>query len=562
MNSISKFRNSLIFFYFISSCVSAQVLPDSTTKKIDQLFEKWPGNNGPGYTIGIVRNDSLIYSKGYGMANLEYAIPNKPETIYHMASVSKQFTAYCIMLLEQQGKLKLDDDVRKYLPWFPDLQKKITILHLLNHTSGIRDQWDLVVMSGTRMEDVITQEQIIQLLTRQQALNFDPGAEYSYSNSNFSMLAEIVKNVSGKSFRQFVDDVIFKPLGMKDSHIHDNYMEVVTNRAYSYRPLDNVHFANSILNYSNAGATSLFTNIPDMAKWVINFYDPKVGNVETIKKLTTKGILNNGEKISYAAGIAVDEYNGKLRFSHNGADAGYRTAVSVFPDEKLGVIVFSNLSNANPAARVGEITDLFIKPLPKAAVAVQKKLDSSFALITDTLSVLKYMGNYISDEAVRFSYKLNGQQLFWISPGGSFLLAKTQNDTMVMLSNPDVKFLFSTNSTKDTIVDQYWTGNHRKLVKFNLPTTDPVQLDKELKEYTGTYYSPELDTKFSWTLEKHKLKVTNNKSVNLVLDYIQRDRFASGAYFVNFKRDAADQISGYEISTGRVRHLVFTKMGL
>ena len=562
MNSISKFRNSLIFFYFISSCVSAQVLPDSTTKKIDQLFEKWPGNNGPGYTIGIVRNDSLIYSKGYGMANLEYAIPNKPETIYHMASVSKQFTAYCIMLLEQEGKLKLDDDVRKYLPWFPDLQKKITILHLLNHTSGIRDQWDLVVMSGTRMEDVITQEQIIQLLTRQQALNFDPGAEYSYSNSNFSMLAEIVKNVSGKSFRQFVDDVIFKPLGMKDSHIHDNYMEVVTNRAYSYRPLDNVHFANSILNYSNAGATSLFTNIPDMAKWVINFYDPKVGNVETIKKLTTKGILNNGEKISYAAGIAVDEYNGKLRFSHNGADAGYRTAVSVFPDEKLGVIVFSNLSNANPAARVGEITDLFIKPLPKAAVAVQKKLDSSFALITDTLSVLKYMGNYISDEAVRFSYKLNGQQLFWISPGGSFLLAKTQNDTMVMLSNPDVKFLFSTNSTKDTIVDQYWTGNHRKLVKFNLPTTDPVQLDKELKEYTGTYYSPELDTKFSWTLEKHKLKVTNNKSVNLVLDYIQRDRFASGAYFVNFKRDAADQISGYEISTGRVRHLVFTKMGL
>ena len=557
-----QIRNLLIVFCFTSFHVSAQVLPDSTTKKIDQLFEKWPGNNGPGYTIGIVRNDSLIYSKGYGMANLEYAIPNKPETIYHMASVSKQFTAYCIMLLEQQGKLKLDDDVRKYLPWFPDLQKKITILHLLNHTSGIRDQWDLVVMSGTRMEDVITQEQIIQLLTRQQALNFDPGAEYSYSNSNFSMLAEIVKNISGKSFRQFVDDNIFKPLGMKDSHIHDNYMEVVINRAYSYRPLDNVHFANSILNYSNAGATSLFTNIPDMAKWVINFFDPKVGDVETIKKLTTKGILNNGEKISYAAGIAVDEYNGKLRFSHNGADAGYRTAVSVFPDEKLGVIVFSNLSNANPAARVGEITDLFIKPLPKAAVAVQKKLDSSFALITDTLSVLKYMGNYISDEAVRFSYKLNGQQLFWISPGGSFLLAKTQNDTMVMLSNPDVKFLFSTNSTKDTIVDQYWTGNHRKLVKFNLPTTDPIQLDKELKEYAGTYYSPELDSKFSWTLEKHKLKVTNNKSVNLVLDFIQKDKFASGTYFITFKRNNTNQITGYEISTGRVRHLVFTKMEL
>ncbi len=562
MSPISKFRNAFLFFYFISSCVSAQVLPDSTIKKIDQLFDKWPGNNGPGYTIGIVRNDSLIYAKGYGMANLEYAIPNKPETIYHMASVSKQFTAYCIMLLEEQGKLKLDDDIRKYLPWFPDLQKKITILHLLNHTSGIRDQWDLVVMSGTRMDDVITQDQIIQLLTRQQALNFEPGAEYSYSNSNFSMLAEIVKAVSGKSFRQFVDDNIFKPLGMKNSHIHDDHTEVVANRAYSYRPLDNVKFANSVLNYANAGATSLFTNIPDMAKWVINFYNTKVGDATTLKKLTTNGILNNGSKISYAAGIVADEYNGKKRFSHNGADAGFRTAVSIFPDEKLGFIVFSNLSNANPSARAGEITDLFIKPLPKTSAVAPTKLDSSLSKITDTNSVKKYMGNYISDDAARFSYKLNGQQMYWTSATGNYLLAKTQNDTMALLANPEVKFLFSTNASKDTIVDQYWPGNHRKLAKFNLPTTDPVLLDKELKEYTGTYYSPELDTKFYWTLEKHKLKVTNKKNINVLLDYIQKDQFSSGNYFIGFKRNSNNQMAGYEISTGRVRHLVFDKLGL
>ncbi|MEJ0102849.1 MAG: serine hydrolase [Bacteroidota bacterium] len=161
----------------------AQTIPDSITKKIDSLFIKWSTANSPGCTIGIVRNDSLIYAKGYGSANLEYAIPNTPETIFHMASVSKQFTAWSIILLARDGKLNLDDDIHKYLPWFPDMKVKITIRHLLNHTSGIRDQWQLLAISGTRLDDVITQEHIVKILSKQQALNFNPGEKYSYSNS-------------------------------------------------------------------------------------------------------------------------------------------------------------------------------------------------------------------------------------------------------------------------------------------------------------------------------------------------------------------------------------------
>ena len=193
---------SLAFFLTVLSTIiqlSAQPVPDSTIKKIDSLFSKWNNVNSPGCTVGIVRNDSLIFSKGYGMANLEYAIPNTATTVYHMASVSKQFTGYAIVLLAAKGKLHLDDDVRKWLTWFPDLKEKITIRHLLNHTSGIRDQWQLLAISGTRLDDVITQDHIVKILSKQEALNFKPGEKYSYSNGGYTMLAEIVKSVSGQT---------------------------------------------------------------------------------------------------------------------------------------------------------------------------------------------------------------------------------------------------------------------------------------------------------------------------------------------------------------------------
>ena len=179
-----KIRPFLIFFALvIIHPGNAQQLPDSTVKKIDSIFRKW-NNNGPGAAIGIIRNDSLIYAKGYGMANLEHNIPITPETIFHLASVSKQFTGYSIVLLAKQNKLQLNDDIRKYLPWFPDLKEKITIRHLLNHTSGIRDQWQLLAKSGTRLDDVITHDHNIKILSQQKALSFKPGEKETYSNSN------------------------------------------------------------------------------------------------------------------------------------------------------------------------------------------------------------------------------------------------------------------------------------------------------------------------------------------------------------------------------------------
>ncbi len=183
---------SLLTFIVLGSaleCVTAQTLPPEIRGKIDSLFSQWAKTSSPGFAVGVVRNDSLIFSKGYGMANLEYAVPLTTETIFDIASVSKQFTAYSILLLDRPKKLSLDDDIHKFLNWFPDLKEKITIRNLLNHTSGIRDQWELLAIGGTRLDDVITEDQVIKILSKQQALNFKPGTDWSYSNSNFTLLA-------------------------------------------------------------------------------------------------------------------------------------------------------------------------------------------------------------------------------------------------------------------------------------------------------------------------------------------------------------------------------------
>jgi len=539
----------------------SQTLPAATVKKIDSLFKKWDAPGKPGYAIGIVRNDSLIYAKGYGTANLEYNVPISPEIIFHMASVSKQFTAFSIILLAQQGKLNLDDDIHKYLPWF-SVKEKITIRNLLNHTSGIRDQWQLLAIAGTRLDDVITQEQIVKILGKQQALNFKPGDEWSYSNSGFTMLAEIVKSITGKTLRQFTDSVIFKPLGMNNTHFHDDYMEIVPNRSYSYFDMGKGKYANAVLSYSNAGATSLFTNVDDMSKWLMNFYQHKVGNQETIDLLTQKTKLNNGKEQNYAAGISNDMYRGQKRFSHDGGDAGYRTNVAVFPDLKMGFIVFSNMGEADPSGKAEQLEDLFIKDpsVKKAGPAKKKYTGLDAAVLKDTASVQKITGDYISDDGAHFAYRLKDKKLYWITPSGNRnLLVKAERDTFEMFNQPDVKFFFSVNDKKQNIVNEFWPDGHRLLVKFD--TTHKA--DKVLLTYTGKYYSPELDCSYGIALKDHKLVPTNAKYDDSPLNLYGDNQLSDNFWWMsNLKviRNTQNKITGFEVNSGRIRHVWFKKV--
>ncbi len=556
----SKLITFIVLSFLASATVAGQAIPDSIAKRIDSLFTKWNTENSPGCTVGIVSNDSLIYAKGYGIANLEYAIPNKPETIFHMASISKQFTAWSIMLLATQGKLSLEDDIRKYLPWFPDLKKKITIRNLLNHTSGIRDQWQLLAISGTRLDDVITQEQIVKILSKQKALNFNPGEKYSYSNSGFTMLAEIVKSVSGQTLRKFTDSAIFKPFGMTHTHFHDDYTEIEKNRSYSYDRTDSAHFTNSILSYSNAGATSLFTNIPDMSKWVMHFDDTKPANQKLIAMLTQKAKLNSGKELSYACGIAVDTYKGWRQYSHGGADAGYRTYLSVFPDLKIGFIVFSNLGDFDAGGKAYAIADLFIKDTLQKKEAEKKELrDSAAAVLKDTAQWKKYTGNYIGEDGLPFSFDIKHRQLYYHIYDESNFLIKDAKDTFSIPAAANIKFVFGIKS-KDTTCDVITPDQVFHLTKY---VKDTSQQDKTLQAYTGIYYCPELDCKYGIILKDHRLILTNAKYSDVKLTLVNKDHLINDNWWINhlmMQRDSKNIITGFEVNSGRIMHLKFTKI--
>jgi CubicO group peptidase (beta-lactamase class C family) len=549
---------SIIFFS--NYLLHAQSVPDSTKIKIDKLFAKWDTKDSPGCAIGIVRNDSLIYAKGYGMANLEYGIPNSPSTIYHIASVSKQFTAYCIVLLARQGKLNLNDDVKKYLSWFPDFNEKITIENLLNHTSGIRDQWQLLAISGTRLDDVITQEQIIKILSKQEALNFKPNEKATYSNSGYTMLAEIIKSVSGQSLREFADSAIFKPLKMTNTHFHDDYTEIVKNRAYSYSRKDSVTFSNSILSYSTVGATSLFTNIIDMSKWDNNFYNPKVGDKKDIDVLTgSKAKLNSGQQLDYAYGIVGGNYRGHTTYAHSGGDAGFRTLNVVIPDSKMGFILFSNLDEFSPDENLYPIIDLFTPDIsPKVENKKTEKIDSSKSVLKSPKLYTKFSGSYIDEEGIEFSFSISNKKIYWHSYGRTYLM-KADKDTIFLLKNPTIKFIFSINNDNDTLLTQLWPQNKRVLHKYQTIKST----DEQLQAYVGRYYSKELDCSYNIVLKNHDLLLTNSKYSDSKIEVKGANHLLNDTWWMNHLqiiRNSKNNIEGFEVNSDRVQHLIFTKI--
>jgi len=547
-----------------SGTVCAQCLPDSLVRKIDSICSKWNQPASPGCAVGIVRSDSLVFAKGYGMADLEFGIPITDSTIFHMASVSKQFTAFSIVLLERAGKLRLDDDVRKYLPWFPDLGTRITIRNLLNHTSGIREQGTLLAIQGTRIHDVITQHQIVKVLQQQRALNFPVGTEFGYSNSNFTLAAEIVKAVSGQSLRQFTDSAIFVPLGMLHTHFHDDYTEIVKNRAYSYSLKDSAHYANSILSFSYVGPTSLFTNVDDMAKWLSNFYLHKVGDQADIDTLTRKGRLIDGKELElgYALGIGTGDHNGWREFSHGGADAGYRTFVAVYPDARMGVIAFGNSEDFDPNGVVAKITDLFLKDRSaNNKPAAQMSKDTAVAVLaaSDIAVLNPYLGSYVSTNGIAFDLAVRNGKLYYVEQDGPQLLTKDSTGRYVMFYERDIQFTLEPLG-KDTGIYAKAPGEEFRFVKYT-PVSEKDE--RVLQAYVGNYYCPELGCSYGIAIKDHHLVLTSNKYDDARLRLAGPDHLLNDNWWMNhltIQWNAAREVVGFEVDSERVAHLVFKKM--
>jgi CubicO group peptidase (beta-lactamase class C family) len=334
------------------------------TDKVDRLFTQWDKPDSPGCALAIIQNGEIIYKRGYGMANLEYDIPITPNSVFDIASNSKQFTAMCIVLLARQNRLTLDDELQKHIPEIPQYSYPITLEHLIYHTSGLRDYLTLMNMSGMINENKYLTEEIIALLARQQSLNFQPGTDRLYCNTGYFLLAEIVKRVSGKSLRVFAEEQIFAPLGMKNTHFHDNFKEIVKNRADSYRPKKGGGFQIDMSWDDNAGAGFLYTTVEDLLLWDRNFYENILGNCgqDLIEEITTtckiKKYENSPRKCAF--GLLLCKYRGLKVIKHGGMWFGYRSDIVQFPEHNFSVICLANVRTFNPTKLVFKVADIYL----------------------------------------------------------------------------------------------------------------------------------------------------------------------------------------------------------
>jgi len=386
-----------------ATSVVAQQFP--ANPKVDKIFAEWDKPSSPGCALGVLQNSRFMYERGYGMANLDYDIPNSPKMVYYVGSDSKQFTAASIALLVLDGKIALDDDIRKYIPEMPDYGTPITINHLIHHTSGIRDIYTLMSLGGLRLEDVFADSEEIALIARQKELNFKPGDDYLYSNSGYFLLAEIVKRVTGKSLREFADERIFQPLGMTHTHFHDDPGHIMKGRAMSYEQDGKGGYRISYLqNFDKIGAGGLYTTVEDLRKWDENFYTHRVGGEALQKMIHTRGILNKGDTIPYAFGNNVTTYRGLRADEHGGSLMGYKAEILRFPDQHFSVLATCNLGSINPGPLAEQVAEVYLGskmgPEPTRQVAGRRSRDVTQAA-APTLGageLAAYAGDYHSDE--------------------------------------------------------------------------------------------------------------------------------------------------------------------
>jgi CubicO group peptidase (beta-lactamase class C family) len=370
--------------------------------KVDAIFAEWDKPDSPGCAVGVVQNGRFIYQRGYGMANLDYDIPNGPEMVYYVGSVSKQFTAAALGLLVLDGKVALDDDIRKYFPEMPDYGSPITVRHLVHHTSGIRDVYGIMAMAGLRMEDVFSDSEAVALIARQKALNFKPGDAHLYSNSGYFLMAQLVRRVTGKSLREFADERMFRPLGMTHTHFHDDPGHVMKKRAMSYdRDARGGYRIAYLQNFDKIVAGGHYTTLDDMRKWDENYYTRRVGGDALQTLIHTRGVLNAGDTIPYAFGNFVASYRGLRTVEHAGGLMGYRAHIYRFPDQHFSVLETCNLGSIDTGPLAEAVAEVYLGgkmgPKPPRATAQRPAADTS-ARGNPNVDYTNLTGDYYSDD--------------------------------------------------------------------------------------------------------------------------------------------------------------------
>lgn len=526
----------------------AQPSGDSLAAQIDRIFEPFTAPGSPGCLVGLSLAGKPAYVKGFGLANLEYDVPLTAQSISESGSVAKQFTSAALALLHVEGKLSLDDDVRRYLPELPDFGQRITIRHLLTHTSGLRDQWALLGLMGRGPgSEVHTMAEILDLATRQRELNFPVGSEYLYSNTGYALAAMIVERVSGMPFARFSEERLFKPLGMAHTQWRDDYRRVVRGRATAYdRAADGwVQDMPFTMVHGNGG---LLSTMGDLLKWNQALTDGLLGRPELTRLLETQARLTGGRTISYALGLTVEPYRPGVReVSHGGSTAGYRTWLARYPEANASIAVFCNVAVANPTS-LGRRVMALVLPRPAAA----RQAPTPVASAERDRLVGAYRDPRTDDW---ISIVAAGDFLRVVGPGADSLRGVEGGR---YTTNQGVTLAFSPAGARATSLRLVTPdGDVREL-----QSAPPVEAGSvRLGDFAGTYRSPELGSAMVLRVDGGRLlaRISPDLETPLVPVYTDGFRATQAGMTLRFGRGADGRVSGVRIFAGRARNVRFDR---
>lgn len=498
----------------------------------------------PGGVVLVARGDTIVYQRSFGGADLEQGTPISADTRFHVASVSKQFTAFAAALLAHEGRLDLDADIRTYLPELPDYGSPIRVRHLIHHISGLRDQWDLTMLSGVNLSSLISQDGLLAIIGAQRSLNFAPGSEYRYSNSGYTLLAEIVARRSGMPFRRFLQERVFTPLGMAQTLVYDNAAELVPGRAQSYRVTPQGRAEIVRLNFDNYGATSLFTTAGDLRKWSRELMHPRIFPPDLIRSLSRPVRLNDGTELNYGFGMTRAPVSGLTAVFHGGSDAGFRAFIANYPDRDATIIILSNA-----AADVGRLhqalADIFLDPPSKVAVVAPPADLTGFA------------GRYASSWAPTMELRVDDGRLVRMASSGP-QAATFRDDGSVAFGTSVTPFRPVRDASGQVIAIEEWPAGVPSVRYNRIAIARPATA--ELAQLAGEYRSHEVDTTIRVSLDGETLALSTlsstHKSPLLPLD---RDRFETFGGLVTFRRDASGRVTALDVTTGRVRNLRYAR---
>jgi CubicO group peptidase (beta-lactamase class C family) len=538
--------------------------PPTVEQKLARVFQEWERPDRPGGVVAVVENGKVIFKRCFGQANVEYQLPTKPQTVYDVGQLAEAVTGMAVAMLEDQGKIAAADPAKKYLPDMPSYAEGITIAHLIHHTSGLPDWYDLLTVAGWNEGDAITADHIHKILKRQKQLLFEPGSRSFHSRTDYVLLAELVRRVTGQSLRDWTWTNIFKPLGMNRSLFRDSYRETIEDRAYSI----NYHTRDGLLrgadNLGAVGSLGLFTTLDDFIKWVQNLENPVVGSAQVRDKLLTAGKLSDGRGAGYSYGFGVDSYKGLVRIHKSGSWGGFRTSFRYFPSASFAVFVFTNWDYAwnNPNGVADGAADVCLEPLlekpaapPAAAAAKAKPVKLS------PVDLAQYAGEFRAEGWGYLNIAQEKDALLFKAGGQAFPLIAL-GEGRFTFEDPNIPIILNFSKGPDGKVNQFFFDPGNGEVTAHRVEREALSRD-DLKLYEGAYYCEELDARYEIVPGEGRLVLTGLRTRDIALTPENRKTFVSdSAVFrlVSFLMGGNGEVTGFRVDSDSLRHLLFKKI--